>query len=106
MPLYSVVAADPARSPEMRRMQRWIERFICAYMPAQQVVGNRVSHVTGAVVTAADTGNRIAHVCPFVRTSIDQDQYWIEESTLTNADQPQIEALLLQRAQDFMALAP
>jgi len=87
-------------------MQTWIRKFICAYMPAQQVVGNRVSHLTGAVVTQADTGNRIAHVCPFVQTSIDQDQYWIEESTLTNQDQPQIEALLRQRAQDFMAAVP
>lgn len=105
---YKIVAGDPKRSIEMEAVQTHIERFICAVMPRQKVVGNRINHQTGRLVTQAEANAKAqaAHVCPFVQESINRGDYWIEESGLTNNDRPQIEDLLRQRALEFIAQAP
>jgi len=88
-------------------MVRWLDVFICAVKPKQRVVGRRPTHDgKGSKVTkaSADAKDRIAHVCPFVRDSIDQDLFWIEESTLTDA--AAIEAQLLSQIPVFQTAAP
>src|SRR5258708_3391018 len=97
---FSEVEADQTRSPQMGDMQTWIRRFICVVKPRQLVVGKRTDHLSNLPVTQElfDAKDRAAHVCPFVQTSLDRDEYWLEESTLSNDDQAGIEALLLRQA--------
>jgi hypothetical protein len=66
------------------RMQGWIERFICAPNPLQNVVGRR-AHPDGGKVNRAqfDAGDKVAHVCPFLVDAIERDLFYIEESPLT-----------------------
>ncbi|HYO09140.1 MAG TPA: hypothetical protein VER17_09220 [Tepidisphaeraceae bacterium] len=97
-------AADAGRA-DWAQVQRWIERFICGTSALQGVVGRR-DHPDGGKVTQAqfDAGEKIAHVCPFVRDSIDNDLFYIEESPLTSP--LQIRKLVLSRADDFIRAEP
>jgi hypothetical protein len=108
MRLYNDVTADVNRSVEMEAVQRWIDRFICGVMPMQRVVGNRISLTTGLPVSPQEAAAKAqsAQVCPFVQQSINQNHYWIEESFLGNNDRAQIEALMRQRAVEFVNQAP
>ena len=87
-------------------MLRWLGAFICDVRPGQQVVSNRDLHDgTGPVTDAAyQARERVAHVCPFVRDSIDQGLFWIEESRLN--DVAAMERHLLDQIPDFKAAPP
>ncbi len=105
---FSVVEADDTRSERMRIMQGWVYKFVCVVKEPQNVVGKRVDHLTNLPVTQEqfDAEDRAAEVCPFVRTSLDRDQFWMAESDLTDADSDAIEALLLGQMEAFLATAP
>ncbi len=98
---------NPNRSVEMKRIHWWVDKFICAVMPRQLVVGNRKDEAGNEVTQEmADNKDRPAHVCPFVRDSIDRDLFWIEESHLGVQDGAAIEQLLREQMNDFINYPP
>jgi hypothetical protein len=107
MEKFSLVSKDPARTPQMATMQRWVEKFICGTSQQQGVVGNRVDDF-GIEVTQLmyDNKNRWAQVCPFIRDSLDYDHFWIEESDLDERSAEAIEQLLLKQIDDFKSCHP
>lgn len=107
MERFSVVLNDPTRTPEMEGMQKWVEKFICGTFRPQSVVGNRVDDY-GLTVTQLmfDNKNRWAHVCPFIRDSLDYDQFWIKESDLDNEAPDAIEQLLREQIEEFKQCPP
>lgn len=104
---FSVVQADANRTASMSTMQKWVEMFICGTRKPQSVVGNRTDDY-GIKVTQLmfDNRNRWAQVCPFIRDSLDYDQFWIAESDLDNRSPDAIKNLLLQVIDDFKKRDP
>jgi hypothetical protein len=89
----------------MLQMQKWVERYICGTNINQGVVGKREDDLGIKVTQLMFTNkNRWAHVCPFIRDSLDYDEFWIEESDLIN--DVDIETLLLKQIGDFKNAPP
>ena len=107
MERYSIAVADAIKNnrSEWSSIKKWIENFICGVQRQQQVVGNRQTPSGGTVSTLEfSMRERIAQVCPFVKDSIDQNYFWIEESPI--ADVGNIEAYLLSQILPFIQAPP
>ena len=73
----------------------------------QTVVGNREFHPGQKVTQAmADADDRRAHVCPFVLSSIEAHQFFIEQSPLGDASEADIERKLVSQIPDFKNQPP
>ncbi len=102
-----VKLGNPAISQPVRVTFNWVEKFLCACIRDQHVVGNR-KDLAGKPVTQQmfDAHERPAHGCPFVRDSLDQDLLWFDECTLDDQRPNQIEGFLRQQLADFLANQP
>lgn len=107
MEKFSLVLKDVSKTPQMATMQRWVEKYICGTSQKQGVVGNRTDDFEITVTPLMfDNKNRWAHVCPFIRDSLDYDDFWIEESDLDEQSHDAIEQLLLLQIDDFKNCPP
>ena len=100
---FSALSSDPSRTPEMRTMQRWVEKYLCGVTPSQQVVGNRRD--PNGIVTqyVYDQKDRRAHVCPFVQDTLDRSRVSMEQSDCDGSDEPTLIQVLLDQIPSFLA---
>ena len=100
-------ALENSNSLVLRSMHGWLTKFICHAHPKQGVVGNRHKE-DGSVVTQEefDRDEKMAHVCPFVKDSIDSNNFWIESSDLTRYQSAQIAVRLNELIDEFVHTSP
>jgi hypothetical protein len=105
IPLSQALAQQP--EPVLQSIDGWLDKFICNTHPKQNVVGNR-HKIDRSLVTQDEfyRKDKVAQVCPFVRDSIDKDQFWVERSRFTRLHTPQISIRLNELIAEFVNTTP
>ncbi len=100
-------AQTPNNSTEMQTMIGWVRKSLCRFKRAQDVIDKR-EYAPGQKVTSvmAHAGDNRAHGCPFVLDAINAGQFFIEQSSLGEADESGIETLIQSQIPVFKQRLP